>query len=345
MTSLKQVPTIIILTFGTIASFAFPTGNGKPAHKKCHVSQEFLINLKSMITSAIEGSEYFPQNVNTSGHGDCENDLKVIVASLEEIHNETAQIKGTGRSTEEVQDLKNNFQQEIERITKNRDEFELDLKQETLKKEGEIYDKIHDLKRCIQNLKQQIREAEDEFYELAFELVGVRVETNEVGGKEKCYAGMIPKGKFGPFFVHIVANHGYETLLKSLYLLQRIYDPQAMFYEFMEEFRERPAKSEKENREMVVTLMCWITKQEDRIRKTFFEGCNLYYLYKMTTTFFPTSNDGMQAVRLAEPALKSRSGFCDAETIKSHLKELTIVNNKGKYDNFNRFGSCDQFQP
>ncbi|EDS43044.1 34 kDa salivary secreted protein 34k-2 [Culex quinquefasciatus] len=297
-----------------------------------------------MIIKAVTGSAHFPQNVNTSGHGDCEPDLRVIVRSLAEIHNETAPIKTGGRMTDEVQELKDNFEQEVEQLAKERDVFELDFKREVLKREGEMYERIHVLKKSIQDLKQRIREAEEEFYELAFELVGIRVETNSMDGKEQCYAGMIPKGRFGGFFEHIVANHGYGTLLEAMYLLQQIYDPKDIFYEFMEEFQESPPSAQVENHKMVLTFICWATKQDNRILQTFSGGCYLYHLYNMTTQFFPTSNDGLQAVRLAEPVLKRIPGTCNDHAISFYLKEFTVQKNKEKHENLKRAGKCDQLQ-
>ncbi|XP_039435785.1 uncharacterized protein LOC120417705 [Culex pipiens pallens] len=344
MWSLGKASTFLVLLLLTISSDAFPTENVKQSEKKCQVSQEFLKNLQVMITNAVTGSAHFPQNVNTSGHGDCEPDLKVIVRSLAEIHNETAQIKAGGRTTEEVQELKDNFEQEVEQLAKERDVFELDFKREVLKREGEMYEKIHELKKSIQDLKQRIREAEEEFYELAFELVGIRVETNSMDGKEDCYAGMIPKGRFGGFFKHVVANHGYGTLLDAMNLLQRIYDRKDIFYEFMEEFQESPSSAQIENHKMVLTFICWATKQEGRTLQNFVSDCNLYHLYKMTTQFFPTSNDGLQAVRLAEPVLKSIPGTCNGQAIKFYLKEFSVQKNKEKHENLKRAGKCDQLQ-
>ncbi|KAL9695925.1 hypothetical protein quinque_015210 [Culex quinquefasciatus] len=297
-----------------------------------------------MITNAVTGSAHFPQNVNTSGHGDCEPDLRVIVRSLAEIHNETAQIKAGGRTTEEVQELKDNFEQEVEQLAKERDVFELDFKREVLKREGEMYGRIHELKKSIQDLKQRVREAEEEFYELAFELVGIRVETNSMDGKEECYGGMIPKGRFGAFFKHVVANHGYGTLLDAMNLLQRIYDPKDIFYEFLEEFIENPSSAQIENHKMALTFICWATKQEGR---NFVSDCKLYHLYKMTTQFFPTSNDGLQAVSNAFPIRSESKRTCNVEkAFFDHLKKaiLDVIKSKEEIslETAGNFGDCQE---
>uniref|UniRef100_A0A1Q3FC05 Putative 34 kDa salivary secreted protein n=1 Tax=Culex tarsalis TaxID=7177 RepID=A0A1Q3FC05_CULTA len=340
MKSLKIVLALLILITNSIS--ALPTEDSEPTGKKCQVSPEFLTELRNSITIAIKGSESSVIKLNTTGHGDCEDDLKAIVDSLAEIHQETVQIKSGGKTIDEVAELKDSFQRQIEQLTKERDVFELDFKQETLKKEGEMYDQIHKLKRSILDLKQHIREAEEEFYVLVIELVAHKIKQDAVTGKELNYASAIPPSKFGEFFRHVVEKHGFDSLLDAMYLLQYVYDPQDVFYEYMEEFEERPFSVTGENHKMVLTFLCWATNQEDKILRHIFIGCELYYLYNMTSHFLPTSNDGIQAVKLAEPVLKGMPETCLTKNVNLYMKEFTDVKNKEKYEALNKFDKCDE---
>ncbi|XP_038122441.1 uncharacterized protein LOC6049482 [Culex quinquefasciatus] len=338
MKSLEKVSALLILLF-----LITPTENFKQSKKKCQVSPEFLTSLRNAITIAIKGGEGSKINLDTTGdHGDCKQDLNAIVRSLAEIHNETVQIKSGGKTLDEVAELKETFQRKIEQLTKERDLFELDFKQETLQKEGEMYEQIHKLKRSILDLKQQIRDAEDDYYELVITFVALKVSQDAVTGKELHYASTIPRSKFGEFFRYILENHNYNTLLDSMYLLQYVDDAKYVFYEYLEEFEERPSRQEIENRKIVLTFLCWSTNQQDEIQRHVFMGCELYYLYNMTTQFFPTSQDGMEAVKVAEPILKALPDACLVQGVNYYMKDFTTTENKEKYESLNRFSKCDE---
>uniref|UniRef100_A0A1S4KKL4 Uncharacterized protein n=1 Tax=Culex quinquefasciatus TaxID=7176 RepID=A0A1S4KKL4_CULQU len=197
----------------------FHVGNAFPVPKHtCNVENVFFDNLKKAISDVIKGREEI--SLETSGNfGDCHEDLVEIVSTLRQILAETTLVRKESDTIEDLEDLKEVFQEKMADFVREQDIFQRDFNANQLKTKGKLYDKVHQLRVEIRDLEEEIRKTEVEYLHTAFEFIKTSLESGFDGENALNYAKTIPEEKFLDLIIYVQENQ--ETVKKALNLLAK----------------------------------------------------------------------------------------------------------------------------
>ncbi|XP_065076442.1 uncharacterized protein LOC135700014 [Ochlerotatus camptorhynchus] len=144
---------------------------------QCTATDDDLSSIKSALQKAT-GGRAAPDDILPQETLDRCPMLKAITGKIKSVADEIMQLKESSITTEQVDELKESFEQKVSEIMKSRDIFEKQSNLEATKEHGQMIDRMTALQVKVVELEKEIAEKTKQMYEDMAELIFVRLQMN-----------------------------------------------------------------------------------------------------------------------------------------------------------------------
>lgn len=277
----------------------------KPTQGSCTLTDEDISDIKSAVQkaskAAVDDIVLDPTLIDKCPM------LAKITASLKSVATEIVQMRDSAISTDQVDQLKQNFEDQVNQIVKSRDIFEKQSGTQATKEHGEMLERMTALQVKVTELEQQIAKQTASMYEDMAELIFQRLQMNSTESV-RSYTKHMMEEKLEELMNKLETN--YRIYLGALRFLNHMNDQELIgkvFDGILKRLGDMKADSDdvKENgRNLLVNLLCW-TVNNDFLGKKYKE--RQVDLYRMALKFYPKTYE--KAANEAD--VRSRQ-FCEA---------------------------------
>lgn len=294
-------PLLIAVLLTAVISGVHPN----PTPKSCTVSEEDLTTIRNAIQKASRAS-LDDVNLDEDLIAKCPL-LKTITASLKSVASEIATLKDTGISEEQVDELKQSYEQQVNEIVKSRDIFEKQSGGDVMKEQGAMINRMTELQVQVAQLQQQIGEQTSRMYDDMAELIFQRLAMNSTDSIRNYTAHMMEQ-KLHTLMTKLETN--YRIFLGALRYLDHLGDQPLIDKVFdgilkrLDEMSLETNKERENGKYVLVNLLCWTVNNRfltEKYRKKQLE------LFRIALKFYPKTGNK----EANEADIRGRQ-FCDA---------------------------------
>uniref|UniRef100_C6ZQK1 34 kDa salivary secreted protein n=1 Tax=Ochlerotatus triseriatus TaxID=7162 RepID=C6ZQK1_OCHTR len=294
------------LTFALIVAILVPAVQPKPLPEgKCTATDEDLSLIKSALQRASSGRA-LTDDLSPETLEGCPM-LKDIASKIKSVADEISELKESSVSREQVDELKEAFDQKVNEIMKSGDIFGKQSNLESTKEHGQMIDRMTALQVKMTELEKEIAEKTQQMYEDMAELIFERLKMNSTD-LIRTYTKRMMDEKLDELMRKLETD--YKIFLGALRFLNHL-DDQNLIDKVFDGILKRldgmnlDIDKERENGKYVlVNLLCW-TVNNDFLTKKYRDKRT--ELFRIALKFYP--NTGNKEANEAD--VRSRQ-YCDA---------------------------------
>ncbi|XP_062546408.1 uncharacterized protein LOC134212493 [Armigeres subalbatus] len=267
-----------------ITSHPVPEGDSDVTNK-CSLTEEDLGKLKAAISSAASAKSSEDPILSNETLAECPM-LTNFTEMLKTVATDMEVLKSQGVSNAEVDLLRESFEEKLNEIAKNKDIFERQTNQDSVKAEGEMVDKINMLRVEMAKLQQDIEEQTKQMYADMTEYIFERLKMNDTEAIDS-YAQIMFKTKMHDLFMKLKTDRwvlwkmvNYVEKTKNKILGRRVLNT---IIDQVTRLKLAVPEEVEIGKDSLVNLLCW-KFTADTIYGTVAEDQRIFNLMKL---FFP----------------------------------------------------------
>lgn len=234
--------------------------------------------------------------------------LANVTASLKSVASEIVQLRDTGISEEQVDELKQSYEQQVNEIVKSQDIFEKQSGGEVTKAQGAMINRMTELQVMAAQLEQQIAQKTASMYEDMAELIFQRLKMNSTDSIRN-YTTHMMEQKLHTLMTKLETN--YRIFLGALRYLDHLGDQpliDKVFDGILKRLDEMELETDRERENgkyVLVNLLCWTVNNRfltEKYRQKQLE------LFRIALKFYPKTGNK----EANEADIRGRQ-YCDAK--------------------------------